>query len=173
MPYKDKEKANESRRRYYRNHREEELQKSKDWVKNNREKVNARARKWYHKNKDKAEFYRKKHAYKYVINRRNAALKRNYGNDILEISDRLFEERGGRCPICGRHQSELKKSLCVDHNHKTNQVRGRLCDKCNKALGLFEVDEYGIDLLCSAISYLKNSDELCKDKVTRPQTGLF
>ncbi len=37
-----------------------------------------------------------------------------------------------RCAICNRHESEFKKRLCVDHNHRTSKVRGLLCFYCNK-----------------------------------------
>jgi hypothetical protein len=78
----------------------------------------------------------------------------------LEEYNRLFEEQHGCCAICGKHQRELNKSLCVDHNHITNKVRGLLCNECNWGIGKFEVDIFGDELLISTISYLKNSDEL-------------
>jgi|ERR1035437_3924799 hypothetical protein len=39
------------------------------------------------------------------------------------------------CAICGKHQSELKKALGIDHDHITNKIRGLLCQKCNTGLG--------------------------------------
>lgn len=36
------------------------------------------------------------------------------------------------CTICGDDGD-----LVVDHDHKTNQIRGMLCNRCNKGLGLF------------------------------------
>lgn len=47
----------------------------------------------------------------------------------------LFNKQNGSCAICLTHQSELNKSLCVDHDHKTGAVRGLLCGYCNSALG--------------------------------------
>lgn len=34
----------------------------------------------------------------------------------------------GTCPICGRKMRRVN----VDHNHKTNEVRGLVCGTCNK-----------------------------------------
>lgn len=39
----------------------------------------------------------------------------------------------GNCEICGCKQD---KDLCVDHDHKTGDVRGYLCNKCNSFIGL-------------------------------------
>lgn len=43
------------------------------------------------------------------------------------------------CEVCGLSDKESRqifnRCLIVDHNYKTNQVRGRLCHNCNLALG--------------------------------------
>ena len=54
-----------------------------------------------------------------------------------EEYDRLYKEQGGRCSICGIHQSKLKKALGVDHDHDTKLIRGLLCYKCNLGIGYF------------------------------------
>jgi hypothetical protein len=53
------------------------------------------------------------------------------------------------CEICGS-----TKRLAVDHDHKTGKVRGRLCGKCNMALGLLNDN---LDLLRESIKYLQDS----------------
>lgn len=68
---------------------------------------------------------------------RNYKYKQNYGID-LEFYNKLFAEQNGCCAICKRHQSEFKMRLCVDHNHKTGEIRGLLCHPCNHAIGLFK-----------------------------------
>ena len=50
------------------------------------------------------------------------------------------------CTICG---SEEK--MVVDHDHKTNTIRGMLCNHCNRGLGHFKDDP---DLLEFARIYL-------------------
>ena len=54
------------------------------------------------------------------------------------------------CEIC--KQKDSRRSLNVDHCHKTGIIRGMLCDNCNKALGFFKDD---INNLENAIKYLK------------------
>lgn len=70
----------------------------------------------------------------------------------------MFDESKGLCAICGNPETELHPvtkgpmMLSIDHDHNTNQVRGLLCSKHNKAIGMFNDDA---NLLASAISYLK------------------
>ena len=80
----------------------------------------------------------------------DAHLKRTYGLSI-EDYNRLFAEQNGCCLICGKHQSNLKYKLAVDHDHKTGEVRGLLCKRCNAGLGNFKDSE---DMLQKAIMYL-------------------
>jgi hypothetical protein len=79
---------------------------------------------------------------------------KSYGLDIVKYNEMLDEQKGC-CKICNRHLSEVnkgrKKALCVDHCHETNLVRGLLCDKCNRGIGLFNDNA---DLLNKAIKYL-------------------
>lgn len=76
-----------------------------------------------------------------------------------EQYDALFDEQGGRCAICRREGLRLgaggdanrRNVLCVDHCHDSGEVRGLLCQTCNRAIGLMQDDP---DLLRSAITYL-------------------
>lgn len=62
--------------------------------------------------------------------------------------------QGGLCAICRQAQATKQKSrLCVDHCHQTGRVRGLLCDRCNRALGLFADSAERLDV---AIKYLKD-----------------
>jgi hypothetical protein len=83
---------------------------------------------------------------------KNSALKHHYGI-TLDDYNRMFERQKGRCAICGKHQSKLEKSLVVDHDHDTNEVRGLLCHHCNLVLGHAKDD---VRVLSNAAAYLMN-----------------
>lgn len=48
----------------------------------------------------------------------------------------LLSSCAGRCDICGIPLS--RSNMVIDHNHKTNKVRGLLCRKCNTGIGLLK-----------------------------------
>jgi len=92
---------------------------------------------------------------------RNCILKSKYGIDLEQYNEMLLKQKG-LCAICGlpsvdRNQWGMK-SLAVDHNHVTGEIRGLLCSKCNRAIGLLLVDKFGVMNLQKAISYLKGGD---------------
>lgn len=78
--------------------------------------------------------------------RREYHLKTTYGLTLLDYEG-LVSSQKGRCAICRRPNNALR----VDHDHKTGQVRGLLCGKCNTALGGFNDS---VVLLEHALSYL-------------------
>jgi len=55
-----------------------------------------------------------------------------------ERYNQMLDSQQNCCAICNRHKSEFKKSLAVDHNHETGEVRKLLCGPCNKAIGLLQ-----------------------------------
>ena len=71
----------------------------------------------------------------------------------------MLEKQDGKCYICKFKESDLlggKKHLCVDHCHKTKRVRGLLCDKCNRGIGLLQDSP---EILFNAYLYLKLSEK--------------
>ena len=55
----------------------------------------------------------------------------------------------GKCEACGA----TDRKLCIDHDHKTNKVRGLLCHNCNTALGLLNDDT---SLMTTLINYIND-----------------
>ena len=64
----------------------------------------------------------------------NQHLRKTYGLSIDEY-DLLLAGQGGKCAICRGGTS--KRHFAVDHNHKTGEIRGLLCGRCNSALARF------------------------------------
>lgn len=67
---------------------------------------------------------------------------------------KLSDAQEQRCAICGRHESEFKNRLAVDHNHRTSKVRGLLCFFCNK----FRVGRNSLDSAYKTWQYLLKYD---------------
>ena len=88
-------------------------------------------------------------------NRRNH-LRRTF-QLLPEDYDKLLEEQGGVCAICGGKSGPYSNlehrlpSLCVDHNHKTGKIRGLLCHRCNIWISGVE---YNKQLVQAAYNYL-------------------
>ena len=89
---------------------------------------------------------------KYYQRQKKAELARSYGM-VMEEYMKLVIKQAGCCAICTKEMSgRWHKGLFVDHNHKTGQVRGLLCNNCNSALGMFQDS---IEILQAAINYLE------------------
>jgi len=58
-------------------------------------------------------------------------LKKKYGITLQQYNE-MLKGQNYSCAICNQHESNFKKKLAVDHDHKTNEVRGLLCFYCNK-----------------------------------------
>jgi hypothetical protein len=89
------------------------------------------------------------------ISLKNTELKHSYGINLDEYN-LILESQKGCCKICNIHYSEFinkkKKYLCVDHCHDKGTIRGLLCDKCNRGIGLLNDS---LEILNSAINYLR------------------
>jgi hypothetical protein len=82
---------------------------------------------------------------------RNARLQATYGLTNEEYQT-LFEAQGGRCAIC---QETRRTNLAVDHCHKTEAIRGLLCQRCNGQL-LARGARDRPEVLRRAADYLEN-----------------
>jgi hypothetical protein len=89
---------------------------------------------------------------------KNKRLKSQYGIN-LDIYDSMYTDQGGVCAICGqpetaKNQNAKVSDLSVDHCHATLVVRGLLCNRHNRAIGLFNDDPI---MLRAAADYLERS----------------
>lgn len=82
----------------------------------------------------------------------------NY-NLTPEEYDKLLLAQDGTCAICDETCSRYA-NLPVDHNHATGRLRGLLCDRCNRVLGLSGDDP---DLFLAAIAYLTDGGVIQRD----------
>jgi len=80
------------------------------------------------------------------VRQREWHLKKKYGLDAGEF-DAWWTVFKGKCGICSIEmtmplptQGQSLTAVCVDHDHVTGNIRGLLCNACNKALGLFKDD---------------------------------
>ena len=85
--------------------------------------------------------------------RRKWALRKRYGITLAEYNH-LLSTQDGRCGIC-RKKPQKNRRLTVDHDHRTDKVRGLLCDSCN--IGLEKFNDSTLDLY-GAIRYLDNHE---------------
>ena len=106
-----------------------------------------------HASRDREKYLRQKRAEAKRNHRprRNRLLVKLYGITLAQY-EAMEEKQGGACAIClGPQVGRRSKYLCVDHCHDTGKVRGLLCDKCNKGIGLLNHDQ---DTLIAAMRYL-------------------
>lgn len=109
-------------KRHYRNNRQAQIGRSRQWALDNPERCRARDRR-----------------------RRFAA----YGITEQQF-DEMLEDQGGCCAIC----KSKDNGFAVDHCHNSGAVRGILCQKCNKGIGLLGDDP---NVIIAAARYLERS----------------
>lgn len=97
------------------------------------------SRRAYQKDKSKAKV------------RRNANYRFLY-NISLETYDEMREQQNHCCFLCGKHETDNKKFLAVDHDHETGSVRKLLCSSCNRGIGFLKDSP---SLLDKAAEYLR------------------
>lgn len=100
-----------------------------------KERNAAKKLEWKRANKELHVFHNMKSTYKI-----------KYGMTVEQVAE-FKAVRQNKCDICGNE----RKKMCIDHDHKTNTVRGLLCHECNTALGLVHDD---VEVLKKAITYL-------------------
>lgn len=122
----------------------------------NKERNNKRGRDYYYNNREKCLAYSNEYYSdpKNDAQKTNNRLLRTYGISLIQYENTL-ESQNGKCAICDKDQKNLKKKLYVDHDHETGEVRGLLCDRCNRGLGYFKENK---SFLLRAIKYLEKTN---------------
>lgn len=76
---------------------------------------------------------------------------KKYGLTIPQY-ETMLSAQDGKCKICGTTKPGARfKRLVVDHDKETGQVRGLLCDRCNRGIGLLL---HNADILKAAVAYI-------------------
>ena len=147
-------KANPEKVIAYRKKHRNNKEKAKKWAKNNPDKIKEYGKrsnkKRYEENPEKHRRRSREYYHNNKLKVKISRIKRDYGMSFEEYENMI----GTSCPICGKSFGE--SAPCIDHDHKTNQVRGILCSTCNMALGLLNDD---ISIFFNAITYLKKEKD--------------
>mgnify|MGYP001591391904 CR=1 FL=1 len=107
------------------------------WEADNKATISRASKAYYEKNHTSIAIKRK-------VWRRRTTLA-SHGLTAAQF-DKMVIDQGNRCCICEREPRQNRGGRngslrwCIDHDHRTGQVRGLLCHGCNKALG-FMADE--------------------------------
>lgn len=128
------------------------INRGKKYYEEHPDKKKETDRKYYQTHKEQSYTSRKKWRDEHKEEKKILHLKQNYGI-TLEQYNQMLEQQNGVCAICGKPEAIKNRRLAVDHNHKSNKVRGLLCNHCNTALGKFNDN---IITLEKAIDYLKS-----------------
>ena len=109
---------------------------------------------WYAKNRETVlQKYRENYD---PDKERRRALRLKYGVTPEQL-DALETAQGGVCAICGGPWIEHRYgTYMVDHCHETGEVRGLLCNPCNKGLGHFRDDSLRLQ---KAVRYLNGGNK--------------
>ena len=116
-----------------------------------KQKARDRSKKWREDNRERSRMYANRYARQNPATAREWTWKDQGIEFTYEEYEALLVKQEYRCGICKTHTSELPKSLAVDHDHETGEIRGLLCMNCNLGIGKLRDS---IDLLKSAIEWL-------------------
>lgn len=65
--------------------------------------------------------------------------------DAIKAYEDLKASQNNTCPICLNNLDASEKRAHIDHDHKTGQVRGILCNNCNRGIGYLKDNTESLD----------------------------
>ncbi len=139
---RNKERIRIANKKRYEENKEEKRLKQREYRLKNLESIRIKKKKAYSTDSGKEQS-------------RLRIVKKLYGLSKEQYKT-LVDRAAGICELCLEHSL---KTLNVDHNHTTGNVRGLLCANCNKGIGMFDDS---ISKLKMAILYLEKYERNTK-----------
>ena len=143
----NKEHIKEQKKQYSQDNKETLKEYIKQWRETNKDKIKEKGKQYHQINKERI---------------RKCYLTRKYSITIEQVKI-MLKEQDNKCAICNTEfeniiekPGKVKVGYNVDHDHTTGSVRGLLCSKCNRSIGLLQDS---IEVLESAVKYLKKYKE--------------
>ena len=139
-PTKCKECRREYNQKYLKENKEKIRASHNAYLSTHREQNKENSSKFYYSHKLEQDLKSKQYDLEHLEERRDRTLDVLYGITQLDY-ERIYSMQGGKCAICGKAEtaraskSSRPKRLSVDHDHKTGEIRGLLCNSCNTAIG--------------------------------------
>ena len=99
---------------------------------------------WRESNRDKIKIYSKRYRERDKAISLDRALGYKYGI-TPDMYRELIIKQNGKCAVCGNGETVLSRygiplRLAVDHCHTTGRIRGLLCNRCNRLIGIVNDD---------------------------------
>ncbi len=141
-------------RRYYIKNKERIRAHRRTWTAEKRAAVSVSAKRYYGKNRESVKA--KSRLWQSQSGERRAAtsLMRKLGISLL-VAERWIGVKA--CFSCGATAVRGSRRHHVDHNHKTGEIRGVLCNRCNVALGMARDNPYVLRALADYIESVGGS----------------
>lgn len=172
MSLKDPDARREYLRQWYRRNTARWKQHAQSWRKANRERMLASLREYYLANREEllaagslyyaanrdqhyasTRAWARRNAERFGDFRRKERLMKKFGLTLVSFKERVAAQQG-LCAIC--RQSPGKRTLDVDHDHRTGQIRNLLCRRCNFVLGAVKENRW---VLKRMVAYLEEHRE--------------
>jgi len=116
----------------------------------NKDKIKAQSARRYAKNKVKINARMK--TYRQSPHGRATLLAKKFGCSY-DVAKQWLKIKN--CQICGDNLA-----VATDHDHVTGEIRGRLCYRCNRAIGALGDT---VELLRKAVVYLENGPKFDRE----------